>query len=241
MKKIILITILLSSMLLSESLLSQVQKSGLIIKGKSNEKILIQREQSPLCTKDNINPKSLFGGDFAGNKVASVCKKTFVTKVGVLQPMKLGKGIKTVGELEVLVHIENTQKNPSDYVLIDARTKQWFEQMTIPSSKNIPFNEINYMEESEKEDFDNDEAYKMYTKQLSKLFKVLNIKRTAKGLDFSNVKSVVFYCNGSWCSQSPNAIFKLINMGYPKEKILWYRGGLQDWLIYDFTVTKENS
>ncbi len=241
MKKIILISILLSSMLFSESLLSEVQKNGLIINDKFNKKMLIQREFSPLCTKDNINPKALFGGDFAGKKVATICKKTFVTKVGVLQPMHLGKGIQTVGELEVLVHIKRVQENPKNYVLIDARTSQWFEQMTIPSSMNLPFNEINYVEESTKEDFDNSEAYDVYNKQLLKLFKLLNIKKIGTTLDFSEVKTVALYCNGSWCSQSPNAIFKLINMGYPKEKILWYRGGLQDWLIYDFTVTKDNN
>jgi rhodanese-related sulfurtransferase len=73
------------------------------------------------------------------------------------------------------------------------------------------------------------------------MFKLLNIKETKKKLDFSEVKSLILFCNGSWCSQSPRAIFKLLNMGYPKEKLLWYRGGLQDWLIYDFTVENPSS
>ena len=53
-------------------------------------------------------------------------------------------------------------------------------------------------------------------------------------------KTLLLFCNGSWCSQSPNAIMSLVNLGYPLEKLLWYRGGMQDWLIYDFTVSKKS-
>lgn len=231
-----MLSILLSSVLFGDETLSKLQNDGLTIVDKNGKTIKIQREKNSLCTKKNINPKALFGGNFAGNNVANVCKKTFVTKVGLLQPINLGKGITTVGELEVLMHIQNTQKTPNAYVLIDARTEQWFEQMTIPTSENLPFNEINYLEDAEEDDFENSEEYDVYTEQLQRLLTLLNIKMTKNALDFSKCKSVVLYCNGSWCSQSPNAIFKLINMGYPKEKLLWYRGGLQDWLIYDFTV-----
>ena len=238
MNRLIKMTILLSSALFAESVLSEVQQNGLTIIKKDKSKLTIERETNPLCTKDNINPEALFGGDFSGKKVASVCKKSFVTKVGLLQPMNLGKDIKTVGELEVLVHIKNAQKSPSDYVLIDARTKEWFEQMTIPTSINLPFNQIDYDDSKDEDDFENEDAYEEYVEAYKSVFELLNIKETKKGLDFSKAKSLVLFCNGSWCSQSPNAIFKLINMGYPKEKLLWYRGGLQDWLIYDFTVEK---
>jgi len=120
--------------------------------------------------------------------------------------------------------------------LVDARTKQWYDQMTIPTSVNLPFNEINYEEDKDEDDFENEDAFEEYEEQYKKMFKILNIKETKKGLDFSQAKSALFFCNGSWCSQSPNAIFKLINLGYPPEKLLWYRGGIQDWLIYDFTI-----
>ena len=234
--------IFLSSMLFAENILSELQKNGLIVrdKYKYSNFIHIKREKSRICTDEYITPNALFGDDFAGRRVADICKKTFVTKIGVLQPMHLGKGIKTVGELEVLLHIKNAQKNPEKYVLIDARIKKWFKQMTIPTSENLPFNKINYIEDVTEDDFDNKSDYKRYGKELKNLCKILNIKQKKEGLDFSNAKTVVLYCNASWCSQSPNAIYKLINMGYPKEKILWYRGGLQDWLIYNYTVTRSN-
>ena len=236
--KILESLIILSTLLFSENLLSEVQKNGLTIEGKDGQKITIERSKNKLCTKANLNPDTLWGGNYAGKKVANICKKTFVTHVGVLQPMDLGKGIKTVGELEVLVHIKKAQEKPEEYVLIDARTERWFEQMTIPTSVNLPFNEMSYEEDKEEDDFDSEDEFDDYKEQYEKMFKILNIQQTKKGLEFSKAKSVVIFCNGSWCSQSPRAIFKLLNMGYPKEKLLWYRGGLQDWLIYDFTVTK---
>ena len=231
---------LYSPILFGESLLSEVQQNGVTITDKNNKKILIHRELSPLCTNDIIKPKALFGDAFAGRRVSRVCKKTFVTKIGVLQPMKIGKGIQTVGELEVLLHIKNAEENSSAYTLLDARTEKWYKQMRIPSSVNLPFNEINYIEDVDEDDFDSVPEYETYLVQIKKILSLLNIIETDKGLDFTKAKSVILYCNGSWCSQSPNAIYKLINMGYPREKIQWYRGGLQDWLIYDYTVTKGN-
>jgi len=236
MKKTITLFTLFFSLLSAENVLSDVQKNGLMIVNSHGKEVTIERKKDAQCTKNNLTPKALFGGDYAGDKVASVCKKTFVTHVGVLQPMTLGKEITTVGELELLAHIKLAQSKPESYVLVDARTKQWYEQMTIPTSVNLPFNEINYEEDKDEDDFENEDAFEEYEEQYKKIFKILNIKETKQGLDFSDAKSALLFCNGSWCSQSPNAIFKLINLGYPAEKLLWYRGGIQDWLIYDFTI-----
>lgn len=241
MKSITLFLILFLSVTLSlhaNGILAEVQKNGLTLIDENGTKVKIDRETHPECGNKNISPEALFGDDFAGEKVAEACKKTFVTKVGLMQPMHLGQNIETVGELEVLAHIKNAQKKPAEYILVDARTEPWYKQMTIPTSVNIPFNKIHYEEDLESEDFKSKTAYQTYVENYQRLFEALNIKLINNGLDFSKAKSVIIYCNGSWCSQSPKAIFKLINLGYPKEKLLWYRGGLQDWLIYDFNVTR---
>ena len=236
MYKLIVISIFLLPTLFAENILSEVQKNGLTIIKADNTKLIIKRAKNPLCTEQHIIPKFLFGGDFAGKKVPDVCKKTFVTKVGVLQQMTLSKHITTVGELEVLAHIKKASASPKTHTLIDARTPKWYKQMTIPTSVNLSFNTINYNEDLDEDDFKDNAAYLKYQKDYRNMFKILNIKKTNDGLDFSQAKSALLYCNGSWCSQSPKAIMKLINMGYPEEKLLWYRGGLQDWLIYDFNV-----
>jgi len=237
MNKILISFIFFSSILLGDNFLQELQEDGIIVK-KDGKTIHIKREKNKKCTKNNLNPEPLFGGDYAGEKVADVCKKSFVTHVGVLQPMRLSKQIETVGEVEILGHIKASEKEPSKYLLIDARTAKWYKQMTIPTAINLPFNTLAYDEDFDEDDFDNQKEYEEYKKNYKNMFKILQITEGKKGLNFENSPSIILFCNGSWCSQSPNAIMALMNMGYPKEKLLWYRGGLQDWLIYDFTIEK---
>ena len=54
--------------------------------------------------------------------------------------------------------------------------------------------------------------------------------------DFFDAKTLVLWCNGPWCGQSPAAIRGLIQIGYPAEKLLYYRGGLQSWLMLGFNI-----
>jgi rhodanese-related sulfurtransferase len=69
---------------------------------------------------------------------------------------------------------------------------------------------------------------------------ILGIIQRKSYLDFSRAKTAIIFCNGSWCSQSPKMILRLINLGYPRKKLLWYRGGMQDWVVNGFTVVKDN-
>ena len=46
----------------------------------------------------------------------------------------------------------------------------------------------------------------------------------------------IFFCNGPQCGQSPTAVRALLDAGYPPEKILYYRGGLHDWLTLGLPV-----
>jgi rhodanese-related sulfurtransferase len=41
---------------------------------------------------------------------------------------------------------------------------------------------------------------------------------------------VVFFCNGPSCTATPSAIARLLDDGFPPERILYYRGGARDWL-----------
>lgn len=40
----------------------------------------------------------------------------------------------------------------------------------------------------------------------------------------------IFFCNGPQCAASPEAIRSLLGRSYPAQTILYYRGGLHDWL-----------
>ncbi len=221
--RVVILFIVITLFLDAKENIKSLQYSG--VKATYNGKtILIERKQNGKCLDIHITPNVLYDNNYINKKVPKVCKKTFLTTIGILQPISIDKDIKTVGELEVLKHIKSIEENPEKYILIDARKANWYKQITIPTATNLPYNEIKY-----DEDFKEDFTY---------MLNILNIKKNKHGLDFSKVKTALIFCNGSWCIQSSRAIFKLIDLGYPKEKLLWYRGGLQDWLAYGMTTSK---
>ncbi len=231
--KLIIYILLAVNLFGSNEDLREVQKNGVSVV-ENNRTVVITREKDKECNLIPINPESLFGGDFANKNISKKCKKTFVTTFGVLLPMHLYRGIKTVGELEVLAHIKKADQDPERYILIDARNQTWFHQMTIPTAINLPFNQIHQHEHLDEDDEDDEDMID----EFEEMIKTLGIIKRKNRLDFSRSKSAVIFCNGSWCSQSQKMIAKLINLGYPKKKLLWYRGGMQDWVINGFTVTK---
>lgn len=159
-----------------------------------------------------------------------------------VQPMKVAEGVETIGELELLDFIKRSLPNGSG-VLVDARTPSWFKKGTIPGSVNIPFTAF-----SEDADplvladalgrlgvtkMDEDSASYMLQSALS-FFS--NEKIAGTRWDFSQAKDVVLWCNGMWCGQSPRAIKGMLALGYPAEKIHYYRGGMQAWQSLGFNT-----
>ena len=213
-----------SSVLFSADSLSALQYAGVstAYNGKTHT---ITRKKDPQCAKIGVTLESVLYGRVRGKDVPKACRKVFVTTLGVIQPMKLDKEIETVGELEVLALIQALDFDPESYILIDARAKKWFREITIPHSVNIPTASIAY-----------DEFNLFYEENL----KHLNITKDANGtLDFSQAKEAIIYCNAAWCTQSDKAIKELIKLGYPKKKLKWYRGGLQDWMSMGFSVVRK--
>jgi len=222
------------SMIFSFSFLFAINPMILPIKGVDvvhtysngkKESIRIEREDPLVCSQFGITPENFQSGNIASKNIPLQCKKTFITTKGVIQPFTLYEGIKTVGELEVLEFIqEKTMKEPNKYILVDTRRSDWFDMGTIPSSVNIPYDEFKF-------DEDFKEEYK-------RAYKLLGVRLKNKKYDFSDAKTVMFFCNGSWCAQSPRAIDRLVRLGYPKKKILWYRGGISSWVGVSLTLTK---
>ncbi len=47
----------------------------------------------------------------------------------------------------------------------------------------------------------------------------------------------VFFCNGPQCLATPDAIAALLEAGYPASAILYYRGGIHDWMTLGYPTT----
>ena len=48
--------------------------------------------------------------------------------------------------------------------------------------------------------------------------------------------ATIFFCNGPQCAATPAAIRTLLVRGYPGESILYYRGGIHDWMTLGLPV-----
>ena len=150
------------------------------------------------------------------------------THRGKPQPIILAPGVETLGELEFIDFMVKAQ-NDKSILVIDTRTAGWYADLRIPGAVNIP-NSI----------FDDrdDAVFEMIT--------TFGVEEKDDGsLDFSNAKTIVAYCNGYWCGQTPmlikNAEFSLLNMGYPPEKLKYYRGGMQAWTSLGLTVVGDKA
>lgn len=161
-----------------------------------------------------------------------------------VQPMKVDRRVETVGELEVLEFIRE-KLNRGTGILIDARTESWYQQGTIPGSINIPFQTF---AEGSSDAVKGAALVKLGVKMLdgakeTSLMDYFNglfgdYSDVKGNLDFSDAKEIMLWCNGIWCGQSPAAIHGLLKIGYPPEKIFYYRGGMQAWLSLGLTVVK---
>jgi len=139
-----------------------------------------------------------------------------------IQPIRMQAKVKTVGEVEVLNFM--TQKaNKREGVVIDVRPKSAYKKESIPSAVNIPVSI-------------KDDAVK-----IEKILSILGAKRMPNGtLDTQNAREILVYCDGLWSAKAAEFIKKFLELGYPAEKIYYYRGGFQMWKILGFTtVTNE--
>ena len=140
-----------------------------------------------------------------------------------VRPINLGSGVTTVGEAE-LIDFVGTKVKDGQGILVDARMPEWVEKGTIPGSVNIPFTILTGGIDSS------------HTKRIIKLLGAVEVKEGK--WDFDNARELLLFCNGLWCGQSPRAIKSLLKIGYPSEKLFWYRGGMQAWQLLGLsTVT----
>jgi rhodanese-related sulfurtransferase len=192
---------------------------------KKQQNYVVKRNIPAECKKIPINNKMLWTGNFVHKDVPEACKSTYVHTKGKLLPMHLDVDLETYGELEVLIFIREMQQN-KQMLLIDSRKEKWFKYRTIPGAINMPFH---YFKERD--------TYEFHFEYALKHLGVF-IQKDGE-YDFSSAKTLVLFCNGPWCNQSPEMIFALLKMGYPAEKLKWYRGGMQDWLSAGMTSTRE--
>ena len=172
------------------------------------QKVTIMRNQNQ---NNTINP------DFA--KTSRKCPPFCI------QPAVLAPGVETIGELEIIHYLKTMSDGDKTIIVVDSRTPDWVEKGTIPGAINIPWDKLNI-----------GKSDPITVQEI--LEKNLGVKNQDGFYMFDNAKTVVMFCNGPWCGQSPTNIKGLLKIGYPANKIKWYRGGMQDWEVLGLTTVK---
>mgnify|MGYP005996171159 CR=1 FL=1 len=223
MIKIFIGSIALASILFSADLQNEGVEITYTDANDMEKTMLVIRNKPSECKSVKFDPKVVYGENGqASDSVSENCKKAFVTYMGKISPIKFSPKVETYGEVEVLQFIEDA-KNNKNMLLIDSRTENWFYNGTIPSAVNIPYL---YTKKSQ------------YPDEFNETLETLGVKIVNEKYDFTNAKTILLFCNGAWCGQSPEAMKDLVAIGYPEEKLKWYRGGMQSWLSLGMSVIK---
>ncbi len=140
-----------------------------------------------------------------------------------IQPMAMPEGVETIGELEMLAYLRRVAGGDDSILIIDSRGPSWLEKGTIPGSVNIHYKRLSRRATEEADIAD------IMQKQFG-------AERGKALWNFRDAKTLVLFCNGAWCGQSPTNIRGLLRLGYPASKLKWYRGGMQAWETLGLTT-----
>ncbi|ORU90351.1 MAG: sulfurtransferase [Cycloclasticus sp. symbiont of Poecilosclerida sp. M] len=144
-----------------------------------------------------------------------------------IRPIVLAPGVETIGELEVLDYLKKLGHD-KNLMVIDSRTPDWVARGTIAGAVNIPWTQLDTAKGATDLDIEAIVADEFGATVEDDKW------------DFSKAKTLVLFCNGMWCGQSPRNIYTLLKLGYPAEKLKWYRGGMQTWNVLGLSTVKPN-
>ncbi len=147
------------------------------------------------------------------------------TSRGMPQPMHpfAPHPVETLGEREFVEYMMLAEKD-TNVMIVDTRTIGWHVSLTIPGAKSYPYT---MMDDPSDRDWALDD------------FGV--VKKAEGEYDFTDAKTLAMFCNGYWCGQTPAMIKKMLELGYPAEKMKYYRGGMQAWTSLGFTVVGDDA
>ena len=175
------------------------------------EFITVMHNDKPLVIQRNQDQNNMINPEFA--KTSRPCPPFCIKPIIILD------GVETIIELDMFEYLQN-----DDSVVIDSRTVAWVAKGSIPGSINLPW-----------DIFDNatDDVLQILLKEQ------FNVTIGNNNYYFDTAKTLVLFCNGPWCNQSPTSINSLLKLGYPKEKLKWYRGGMQSWESLGLTTVTD--
>lgn len=183
------------------------------------ESVTVMHEGEEVVIKRDQDPDSRIPEDYT--QTSRECPPFCV------QPIQLLPGVHTIGEIELMEMLADRAMEEDAFLLIDSRTPDWFANGTIPSAVNIPWTKL----------YPGSSTFDPFVAE-TLLLDEFGVKKEDGLFDFRQAKKLVLFCNGPWCGQSPTNIKALVALGYPADKIYWYRGGMQVWHTLGLTTVE---
>ena len=153
------------------------------------------------------------------NQITEFYRATWRGRIQPMNPFS-PHAVETIGELEMLDYIRRLDAGEQDILIIDSRMPGSTQRGMIPLAVNIPYRDL-------KEE-----------KMATIMQEQFDVTPGEPVWNFRNARTLVMYCNGPWCGQSPTAIKRLLRAGYPASLIKYYRGGMQSWESFGLTVVE---
>ncbi|WP_375265995.1 rhodanese-like domain-containing protein [Planktotalea sp.] len=137
-----------------------------------------------------------------------------------IEPGTAAAGVTTLTELEVFAFMQKAVSSGSG-PLVDARLPEEYAAGTIPGAISVPAATL-VGNNPYRED----------------LLLALGAKGAIGQMDFAGAFDLMIFDDGPWSPTARQAVQLLLDAGYPAQKILYYRGGLQMWHVLGLTVSK---
>jgi rhodanese-related sulfurtransferase len=153
------------------------------------------------------------------NEITEFYRSTWRGRIQPMNPFS-PHAVETIGELEMLDYIRRLDAGEENILIIDSRMPGSTRRGMIPLAINIPYRDLK------------DEKMAMIMQEQ------FDVVAGEPAWNFRDAKTLVMYCNGPWCGQSPTAIKRLLRAGYPASRIKYYRGGMQSWESFGLTVVE---
>jgi len=140
-----------------------------------------------------------------------------------IAPMLAADGVATLGETDVLQFLM-TEVADNRGLMVDARMPADRAGGFIPGTVSLPFATLDAENE-----FKNDILRALGARELDGVF------------NFSDARELLVYDKGPSTDDAGRLIDNLLAQGYPKEKIRYYRGGMQVWSVLGFSIAEGTS
>ncbi|MCX7557959.1 rhodanese-like domain-containing protein [Sulfitobacter sp. F26204] len=140
-----------------------------------------------------------------------------------IAPMQVAAGVETLGESEVLDFLVS-QVAGGQGLMVDARAPVDRAKGFIPGTVSLPHNTLAP-----------GNAFR------DEILQALGARAFDGVFNFADARALLVYDNGPSSDDSGRLVENLLQAGYPPEKILYYRGGMQVWSLLGFSIEEGQS